>query len=357
MAKKENIVDDQDLINAESEIDVEEAHDPMNAEVKSNDSVDKAAKTGPTAKKRTGDKAGGDKTAEKPDSGIVRELYNKMSSMKKEDLRKLHTAVMAEDFDVDEYVETDQADVLEGAAYDFSDDLDSLVESEATLSEEFKEKTAIIMETAIKSKLRIEIARLEESYAEQLEEEVESNRNTIIEQVDSYLNHVTEKWMEDNKLAVQSGLRTEIAENFMNSLKDLFTESYIEVPESKVDLVDDLSEQVVALEAELNGNVESMMNMKEELESFKRDNIIIEAAHGLADTQIDKLSALAEDVDFDDEDTFRAKIAVIKEAYFGKKTSTTKSFITDDVDNDADDTSNISDQMSAYVSHLKKSVQ
>jgi gas vesicle protein len=116
---------------------------------------------------------------------------------------------------------------------DFSDDLNALVESEATLSDEFKAKTAIIFEAAVKTKLSEEIDRLETEYAEQLAEEVAQTKTDLVEKVDSYLNYVVEQWMEDNKLAIQSGLRAEIAEELHERLKDLFAESYVEVPESK----------------------------------------------------------------------------------------------------------------------------
>ena len=124
--------------------------------------------------------------------------------------------------------------------------------------------------------------------------------------------------MDDNKLAIQTGLRTEIAENFMNSLKDLFTESYIEVPEAKVDLVDELAAQVDELEEANNDVIKKNIEMTEELEELKRDKVIAEASEGLAATQVEKLKKLAEDVDFDNEETF-AQVATIKESYFTRK--------------------------------------
>jgi len=366
MARKD-IVDDEDLFDDELESDVddedldedddiEEGHDPANAPTAASNMNVAAGRVTSPAKKRPGDKTGGDKTFNKADKGIVRELYNKMNSMKMEDLRKLHATIMDEDFDVDSF-NTEENDVLENVDYDFNDDLKDLVESEATLSEEFKEKTAIIMEAAIKSKLRSEIARLEESYEEQLDEAVTSIQEELVEKVDSYLNYVVENWLEENKLAVQSGLRTEIAENFMKSLKDLFVESYIDVPEEKVDLVDDLSEQVESLEAELNAKIENEMAMREELEMYKRESIILEMADGLADTQIDRLAALAEGVDFDDEESFREKVAVIKETYFGAKKKKTAAIAESYEESDEDEEVDIPENMAAYVTALRKSVK
>ena len=196
------------------------------------------------APKRKGDKDGKDEPAPqgngaKSKAAMVNAGYKAMASMKKEDLADLLDALEVEEI-------TEEEEVVE-AAYDFSDDLTALVENEATLSDEFKAKTAVIFETAIKSKISEEVIRLEDEYQSRLEEELEATRSDLVEKVDSYLNYVVEQWMEENKVAVETGLRTEIAEGFMNSLKDLFVESYINVPESKVDLVDELAESVQEL--------------------------------------------------------------------------------------------------------------
>lgn len=363
MAKNQIKVEDDELLDDEMEFEteddlddeeVEEGFEPANAPAQNSASVVAAGRVTKGAKKRPNDKTGGDKVAPKADKGIVRELYNKMNSMTAEDLRKLHGIIMDEDFDIDEF-SAESEDVLEDVEYDFTEDLKDLVESEATLSEEFKEKTAIIMEAAIKSKLKAEVARLEESYEEQLNEAVEAIEEDLVEKINSYLNYVAESWMEENKVAIQSGLRAEIAEKFMNKLKDLFVESYIDVPEEKLDLVDDLAEQVESLEEELNSMIEEQMTMREELEAYKRQEIIFEMSDGLADTQIDRLAELAEGVDFDDEDTFRKRVAVIKETYFKKKaTKTAATGITENVD-DSEDEIEVPAAMANYVNALKKS--
>jgi len=184
-----------------------------------------------------------------------------------------------------------------------------------------------------------------------LAEEVESTKAELVEKVDSYLNYVVENWMEENKLAVQSGLRTEIAEKFMNSLRDLFTESYIEVPESKVDLVDELAEEVQELEAALNETTGKAISMQEELEVLKRDKIIREHASGLAETQIEKLKDLVEDMDFESEEAFSAKVATVKESYFTKKVTESA----DIEEEDGDDTPVVeSSTMAQYLSAIQK---
>tara|TARA_B100000035_G_scaffold191567_1_gene163554 strand:- start:719 stop:1510 length:792 start_codon:yes stop_codon:yes gene_type:complete len=235
---------------------------------------------------------------------------------------------------------------------DFSEDLNALVESEATLSDEFKAKAETIFEAAIKSKLTEEIDRLEEKYNEELAEEVESTKADLVEKVDTYLNYVVENWMEENKLAVQSGLRTEIAENFMSSLKDLFEESYIEVPEAKVDLVDEMADQVSELEESLNDTTAKNIEMMSELEELKREKVIREASEGLAETQVEKLKSLVNDIDFDSEETFAEKVETVKESYFTKKVTETAS-VEEDVSDD-DGVQVASGSMAQYLTAIQK---
>ena len=305
-----------DQIDQDVELDeeIEEAHDPKNAEAQSVASVDAAEKKGPKAPKRKGDK----------------------SNSQPSELKAAGKAMKAEDVDFDG---------------DFSDDLNALVESEATLSEEFKAKTAVIFEAAVKSKLSEEIDRLETEYAEQLAEEVSTTKADLVEKVDSYLNYVVEQWMEDNKLAIQSGLRTEIAEGFMSKLKDVFTESYIEVPESKVDLVDELAEANEGLEAQVNEATAKALELSEELETYKRAAIIREASKDLAETQVEKLTSLAESVDFENEKAFAQKVATLKESYFSTKK--TPDSIVEDTDDTSDEVE-VSPMMEQYINALRK---
>ena len=244
MSDLENQVTEADLHDEDV---VEEAHDPKNAEDASVASVKGAA--GKTAKAaEPAPKQGTHEPMPKTKAGMLQAMYMKASKMNKKDLMAMY-GKMNDDVEWD-----DDAAIMENpeVAYDYQGELDALVESEATLSEEFKEKTTVIFEAAMKAKLAEEIEELEENYANELAEEIAATKSDLVEKVDSYLNYVVEQWMEDNKLAVQSGLRTEIAETFMNKLKDVFTESYIEVPESKIDLVDELSDQVEELEEALN---------------------------------------------------------------------------------------------------------
>ena len=287
----------------------------------------------------------------KTKAGMIQGIMTKLQSKSKSQLAAGYESYM-EDADVAEdleaVVETQEAE------YDFSGDLNALVESEATLSDGFKDKAATIFEAAVKSKLSEEIARIEESYGEELAEEIASTKSDLVEKIDSYLNYVVENWMSENQVAIQTGLRSEIAENFMNGLKDLFVESYVEVPESKVDLVDDLAEQVEELEDELNSQTSKNIEMTEELELFQRYEVIREHAHGLAETEVEKLAALAEDLDFIDEETFSAKVKTIKESYFTKEVKSAE--VGDDLIEDTADTSvEVSSVMDSYLQALKKS--
>lgn len=290
------------------------------------------------------DKAG-DATKQAPvpktKAGMINAMSMKLHAMKKADLQ----AAYGEMFNAKEAVEQD-AEVV--AEMDTTAELDSIMESEATLSDEFKSKTAVIFEAAVKSKLSEEVSRLEEQYKGELAEEVSSIRSELVEKVDSYLNYVVETWMEDNKVAVQNGLRTEIAETFMNKMKDLFVESYIDVPETKVDLVDELAGQVEELEESLNSQTGQYIKLSEELDQYKRDAIIAEAARGLAETEKEKLAELVEGVEFDED--FESKVATIKESYFAKPVSEDVEI----VDEEPEAVVETSSAMDSYLNAIRK---
>jgi hypothetical protein len=264
----------------------------------------------------------------KTKAGIINAMYKEMSKMKKADLTAAYEKFMGnddedgddDDDDDDEEMKETKGKVKEG--YDFEADLEALVSSDETLSEGFQEKAATIFEAAVKTKVAGEIDRLEAEYTQHLEEETAGIRDELVEKVDGYLNYVVENWMEENRVAVENGLRAEIAESFMEALKGVFTEHYIEVPESKVDMVDDLAEQVEELEAQLTKATEDNIRLNESVSDFRRTEILAEASKDLAVTEAEKLKSLAEDVDFEDEETFTKKVATLKESYFAKETVT-----------------------------------
>ncbi|MBL6771421.1 MAG: hypothetical protein ISQ22_08630 [Rhizobiales bacterium] len=348
MTDKE-IVEDQDVeLQEDDEEILEMKHDPKNAEAQSVASIDKAGDATGTASKRKGDSTKKDPMP-KTKAGMIASLVGKMQGMKKEALMAMYNSTDPEAFDGEAIAEEEVKDQVQ-IEVDFKDDLKALVNEEATLSEEFKQKAETIFEAAINAKINAEIDRLEEKYNEELSEEIESTKKDLVEKVDSYLNYVVEGWMEDNKLAIQNGLRTEIAEDFMNKLKDLFVESHIQVPEDKVDLVDELAENVEELEAQLNESTERSIRMAEELETYKRESIIREATKDLAETQVEKLKSLAENVDFDDEETFAKKVAQLKESYFSKAAKTQEEIVEDDDSPLVESTGS----MESYLKAIKK---
>ena len=279
-------------------------------------------------------------TAPKTKAGMLQAAYNKMAKMKKEELAATYGKVM-------EGSEADEEAMVE---QNFEEDLSALVDSEATLSEGFKDKASVIFEAALKTKLSEHVERLEEQYAEELAEETARIQNDLVEKVDGYLNYVVEQWMEDNKVALESGLRTEIAENFMSALHGVFVENYIQVPEAKVDLVDELAKKVEELEESLNEKIEDNVQLKESVTSLTRAAIIRESSVGLSESQAEKLKSLVEDVDFGDEKAFASKVATIKESYFKE---TKAEVIAEDTAVETEETS-VSPRMAAYLKALSQ---
>jgi hypothetical protein len=241
----------------------------------------------------------------------------------------------------------------EAVEFDYSEDLDALVSDEATLSEGFRAKAEAIFEATLKSKLSAEIDRLEGEYAQNLEEEVGELKTTMVEKVDNYLNYVVESWMKENEVAVQTGLRTEIAESFMDSLQTVFKEHYIEVPEGKADMIDDFADQVAELEESLNKTTEENIKLHETAQSFEKAAIIREASSGLADTDAEKLASLVEDIDFEDKDTFEMKVKTVKESYFKDDSVESVSEVDAVIGNDSTPVE-ISDVMSRYTQAISK---
>ena len=199
-------------------------------------------------------------------------------------------------------------------------DVKALMEGEEALSDEFKTKAATIFESAVSTKRLSEvnsrIEKLEEEYAQELETAKEEHTTQLTEKVDGYLNYVVEEWMKENELAVERGIRSELVEDFMTGLRNLFQEHYIDIPEEKVDLVDDLFGKVEELEGKLDEEINKSVDLKKELSEYKRDETIREVSDDLADTEKEKLSKLAEGIEYEDKEQFNEKLGVLKENYF-----------------------------------------
>lgn len=204
---------------------------------------------------------------------------------------------------------------------DMKESLNVLLSAEKSLTEDFRSKASTLFESAVKAKVATEVAKIEESYKARLNEEVATATKDLAEKVESYLDYVVKTWMEENQVAIEAGLRTEIAENFIDSLKNVFVESYIEVPEGKENLVDSLNTQVAKLDEQLLKATEANIKLNESVAKLQRDAVIAEASKDLASTEAVKLNSLVEDTTFDDVESFTKKVQSIKEGYFRKTVS------------------------------------
>ena len=264
----------------------------------------------------------------------------------------------------EEEVEVEGEEIAEDKAeseieIDLSDDVKALVSTDADLSEEFKDKAATIFETAVKTRIKEQTKILEAQFEEKLSKETETVKEAMVEKVDSYLNYVVEEWMKENELAVERGIRTEIAEDFITGLKDLFKEHYIDVPEEKYNVLDDLTNQVKDLEGKLNEQIEKNVNLTKEVNNSERANIVVEVSADLADTEKEKFASMAENVEFDSADKFREKLETVKESYF-PKTKIEETSSKDEVDSVAANEPAVeasSDAMAAYTAAISKNLK
>lgn len=222
------------------------------------------------------------------------------------------------------------------------------------LSEDFRTKATAIFEAAVIARVNEEMEKVTAKLEEQSQAKLEEMTEGLIDKVDSFMNYVVEQWMEENQLAVESGLRTEIAEDFMAGLKTLFQEHYIEVPEEKVDVVEELQSTSEQLEEKLNETLSKNIELTEELSNLKKAIVLSEMSSDLADTEAEKLQKLVEGVNFDNDDLFREKVKVIKENYFPKaqKTSPEEQLLTEEAPIQASN-----DAMSKYVQALSRAIK
>ena len=212
------------------------------------------------------------------------------------------------------------------------EDMD-LVFAGADLSEDFKAKATTIFEAAVTARTIEYKAQLDEQYEAQLAEAVEAVADELTEKVNSYLNYVVEQWVEDNELAIESGLRAEVMESFLAGMRDVFVEHYVEIPEDKVDVVESMDARIAELEEKLNEQLNLNMAMAEAVESYQAEQAFAEVAEGLIDTQKDKLAQLAESIDASDVKEFAEKLGIIKESYLTvKKESQAQQQLTEEVE-------------------------
>ena len=206
----------------------------------------------------------------------------------------------------------------EEAKYDFSEDVDALVAGEE-LSEDFRVKAKTIFEAVVTQRVNEETKTLQEAYESALTEEVEKVKTELAEKVDDYISYAAKQWLEENALAVEHGIKTEMAESFFNGLKKLFVEQNFTVPEEKFNLLDGMAEELNDMETKLNEQIDTNVSLNKRIGEFVKMEIVNECATGLAETQKEKLVTLAEGVEFETEADFRKKVETIKESYFTRK--------------------------------------
>lgn len=231
---------------------------------------------------------------------------------------------------------------------DLSADVAALTEGE-DLSEEFKDKARTIFEAAVVSRLNEELERLHEDYAKVLEEEIETVKSELAEQVDEYLTYAVSNWMKNNELAIEHGIKAEMSESVLTGIKQVFVENFIDLPDEKVDLVDELQEQLETMEAKLNESIEENIGLHREVGAYIKNGIVTEISEGLSLTQREKLASLAEAVEFENEEIFREKVSTLRESYFSTKPEATS--LTEDVQVENAPTG---DAMSVYVQALSR---
>ena len=231
--------------------------------------------------------------------------------------------------------------------------VDALINGEGDLSEEFKMKAATVFEAAVKSKIRDEVERLEEEYKTELDESIKETTEELSEKVDTYLNYVVEEWMKENELAIERGLKGEIAEDFISGLKQLFEDHYVDVPDEKYDVLEAQSEKITELEGKLDEAIQSVVTLRKDNSSLMREKAISESTEDLADTEIEKFKSLTEDVEFTDESSFKAKLDTLKESYF-PKVKPVETQTVDDVETGNAQDVDTTDSMNSYMRAIGK---
>ena len=287
------------------------------------------------------------------------QALEQIGKMKKGDIEEMlasHASSLAEAENAEteeelKKLEDAKADIEEKIkSINVKEDVAALVDGE-DLSEEFKDKAATIFEAAVKSKTREEISRIHETMTVEFEEKLEESVDTLTEKVDTYLNYVVEEWTKENELSIERGLKGEIAEDFISGLKQLFEDHYIDVPDEKYDILEAQSEKIAELEEKVNSVMEQNIVLSNVKSGLVREQVISEACEELTDTEIEKFKSLTEDIDFADEESFKAKLDTLKESYF-PKTIVEQTF--DDEDGGTAQDIDTTEAMSAYMSAISR---
>jgi len=280
---------------------------------------------------------------------MVKATYDKMKEM---------MAKTEETSEADKEKEALQKEAVEQRikTIDVTEHVEALMSGEGDLTDEFKKKAATVFESAVKSKVRDEVTRLQENYDNEIAEGIKSNKSELTEKVDTYMNYVVEEWMKENELAVERGLKGEIAEDFIAGLKQLFEDHYVDIPDDKYDVLQAQSDKIAELEEKVNKTLDESIEYKKSNDDLTRDKVISEMSSDLADTEIEKFKGLTEDVDFGNEEDFKGKLETLKESYFPKvKKETTENI--DNVETGPAQDIDITDSMAAYSKAIGTAVK
>ena len=293
-------------------------------------------------------------------------LVAHMKSLKKEDLAKLYASNLMKEEDEEEEEEDEEEEEMESKkvakesidqvvdSLDVSDDVNALVDGEE-LSEEFKSKAATIFESAVKTKVRAELEKIQEQNDQLIEEMAESTINDMTEKVDDYLNYVVEQWMEENQLAIERGLKGEIAEDFISGLKNLFEDHYIDVPDEKYDILEANLTKIEELEEKLNKQMDENIQLRKAKGELVKESMIADVANGMTDTETEKFQSLVEDVEFSDEESYKEKLQTVRESYFGTTEVKTENVLTEE--GSTETPVETSGTMAQYMSAIGKDVK
>ena len=295
----------------------------------------------------------------------MKDMTKEMSEMGMETIKATYEKMkeMMDKMEGETSVEQEEKEALKKEAVeqriktiDVTEHVEALMSGEGDLTDEFKKKAATVFESAVKSKVRDEVSRLQENYENEIEEGVKSNKSELTEKVDTYMNYVVEEWMKENELSVERGLKGEIAEDFIAGLKQLFEDHYVDIPDEKYDVLQAQSDKIAELEEKVNKTLDESMNLKKGNDSLTRNKVISEMSSDLADTEIEKFKGLTEDVDFGNEEDFKGKLDTLKESYFPKTIKETTENI-DNVETGPAQDIDVTDSMAAYSKAIGTAVK
>ena len=294
---------------------------------------------------------------------MKKEMMGKMENMKAVELKAAYEGMMQPSEEMDEESQAELKKLEDAKAeieekiktISVKEDVDALTEGEE-FSEEFKKKAATVFEAAVKSKMRSEVERICEAVNSEKEVEVETFKDELTEKVDTYLNYVVETWTKENELAIERGLKGEIAEDFISGLKQLFEDHYIDVPDEKYDVLEAQSEKIAELEEKINEEIQKNVDISQQNSGLVREQVIAQVSEDLADTEIEKFKSLTEDVDFVDEESFKEKLSTLKESYFPKVSASADNARTtfDDEDGGTAQDVDTTDSMRKYMSAISR---